>query len=59
MKNKITHITRNITFKTNNKKRQTKVLDFLINKFIKETNCKFVDFYLIGVNKVKLYGIKN
>ena len=59
MKNKITHITRNIKFKTNNKKRQTKVLDFLIDKFIKETNCKFVDFYLIGVNEVKLYGIKN
>jgi len=58
MKNKVTHITRNITFKSNNKKRQAKVLDFVIDKFIKETNCKFVDFYLIGINKVKLHGIK-
>ena len=59
MKNKkTTHITRNITFKSSNKKRQAKILDFLIDKFTKETNCKFVDFYLIGINKVQLHGIK-
>tara|TARA_R100000742_G_C4245942_1_gene64884 strand:- start:422 stop:604 length:183 start_codon:yes stop_codon:yes gene_type:complete len=55
---KVTHITRNITFKSSNKKRQAKVLDFCIDKFIEETNCKFVDFYLIGINKVQLHGIK-
>ena len=57
-KKKTTHITRNITFKSSNKKRQAKVLDFVIDKFIKETKCKFVDFYLIGKNKVQLHGIK-
>lgn len=55
---KVTHITRNITFKSSNKKRQAKVLDFVIDKFVKETKCKFVDFYLIGINKVQLHGIK-
>ena len=58
MKTKTTHITKEITFKSYNKKRQAKVLDFVIDKFITETNCKFVDFYLIGINKVKLHGIK-
>jgi len=59
MKNKVTHITRNVTFKSSNKKRQAKILDYIIDKFIKDTNCKFVDFYLIGINKVKLHGIKS
>ena len=58
MKNKVTHITRNVTFKSSNKKRQTKVLNFVIDKFVKETKCEFVDFYLIGINKVQLHGIK-
>jgi len=59
MKNKkVTHITRNVTFKSSNLKRQAKVLDFIIDKFKKETNCKFVDFYLIGINKVQLHGIR-
>ena len=58
MKTKVTHITRNVTFKSSNKKRQAKVLDFVIEKFTKETNCKFVDFYLIGINKVQLHGIR-
>lgn len=55
---KVIQITREITFKSSNKKRQAKVLDFCIDKFIKETNCTFVDFYLIGINKVQLLGIK-
>jgi len=58
MKTKVTHITREIIFKSANKKRQAKVLDFCIDKFVKETNCKFVDFYLVGLNKVQLHGIK-
>lgn len=57
-KRKVTHVTRNVTFKSSNKKRQAKILDFVIDKFTKETNCKFVDFYLIGINKVQLHGIK-
>ena len=55
MKNKNTHITQNITFKSSNKKKQAKLLDFVIQKFKKETNCSFVDFYLIGINKVLMH----
>tara|TARA_R110002012_G_scaffold13648_3_gene57962 strand:- start:870 stop:1046 length:177 start_codon:yes stop_codon:yes gene_type:complete len=36
---------------------EPKLLDYLIEKFTKETKCKFLDFYIINNNKIVLSGI--
>ena len=51
------YITRTLTFKNSNKKKQAKVLEVCIDKFIKDRQCKFVDYYLIDTNKVQLLGV--
>ena len=38
------YITRTLTFKNSNKKKQAKVLEVCIDKFIKDRQCKFVDY---------------
>ena len=54
-------ISRTITFKKSPRKgkyfMEPKLLDFLIDKFTKETKCKFIDFYLVGEKKVELLGV--
>ena len=53
-KQKVNYISRTITF---TKKPHYKLIDNLIDKFIKETKCKFIDWYIIDLNKIILSGI--
>jgi len=60
-KQKVTHISRTIKFKKSPNKgnyfMDYKVLDLLIDKFIKETKCKFIDFDLVNDKKIVLMGV--
>jgi hypothetical protein len=58
---KVQHISRTIQFKKSPNKgkyfMEPKLLDYLIDKFTKETKCKFVDFDLVNDKKIVLMGV--
>ena len=58
---KVQHISRAIQFKKSPNQGKyfmnPKLLDFLIDKFTKETKCKFVDFDLVNDKKIVLMGV--